>query len=461
MSHLLKHTELFLDIAKNRLEGMFSLTELQPSQVEETKSLTTKKSFIVSIYYTGTVYGEYIIAMDEETAAKAIGLETPILPENREEVREEIRDAFAETLNMIVGEAIVDLQKEYPKLTFASPRVFFGEVRYPSFRTGKGILDTSVGQFECHFCIDSMRLDLATSYEEVIHSLLDVNEKLKDANRHLAEQQAQLVQSEKLASVGMLAAGVAHEINNPLFFVDTNLNVLNDYIEIIETTFGIYESLVDSIRSMEGEIQSHPLKQQGDDRDIDHILEDTKALMAETCDGVRRIKAIVRGLKEFSQLDRGEMREADLNEIVENSIQLVQHQFKDKCQLETSLTDVPRVVCNSGEIAQVLVNLLLNAGQAIDGNGKIEIRTESNESEAIFQVVDDGCGIPETNIGRIFDPFFTTKPVGEGTGLGLSISYGILKKHQGSIDVASEAGKGSIFTVRLPLAPSHSLAAAH
>ena len=457
MSNLIQHTELYLECVQRRLEGMFDLSECTRSQAIETRSLETKKSFIVSIYYTGTVYGEYILAMDEETAAKVLGMETPIASLDRQKVREDICDAFTEALNMVVGESIVDLRREYPKLTFASPRVFFGEVRYPAFRTGKGTIETSAGPIECHVCVDSMRLDLATSYDEVIRSLLDVNEKLKDANRHLAEQQAQLVQSEKLASVGMLAAGVAHEINSPLFFVDSNLNVLNDYIGIIETTFGIYESLVESIQSMEGSLQSQSQKLCGEDHDIYGVLTDTKALLNETCDGVQRIKNIVRGLKEFSQMERGEMRETDLNEIVTNSVQLVQHQFLPKCKLETVLTLLPPVSCNSGEIAQVIVNLLLNAGQAIDGYGTIEIRTDCNEHEAILKVIDDGCGIAESTLDKIFDPFFTTKPVGEGTGLGLSISYGILKKHHGSIEVDSVVGRGSIFTVRLPFAPAGAL----
>ena len=453
MRQLNNHTQLLQTITQRVLGDMFGLTDITCSDVVETDSVVTKKTFIISIYYTGTVYGEYLLALDEETAARVIGAELPINEENREHIRSEISDAFSETLNMIVGEALVNLQATYAKLTLTPPRVYFGEIRYPKFRTAKAVLHTAVGQIECHFCLDLMRLDLATSYDEALTSLLEVNSKLKAANEHLAEQQAQLVHSEKMASIGMLASGVAHEINNPLFFVDANLKTLNDYMTIIDSMIGLYENLCASVKTTDDGLESAlaAVRAESEDHDLDFVLQDTQHLVAETRDGVSRIKTIVKGLKEFSHVDVGAATEADVNSIIENSVALVAHELQDRCTIERDCQNIPKVVCHTGEIGQVLINMLLNAGQAIRGNGCIKLQSFATETDVVVVIEDNGQGISSSDLDRIFDPFFTTKPVGKGVGLGLSISYGIIRKHNGSISVESEVGRGTKFTVRLPL----------
>lgn len=453
MRHLIENAAAFQATAKRVLMDMFGLETTKTTEVVESVAVKTSKSFIVSIYYTGTVYGEYLLAMDEETAAKILGIDESITDSNRTEIQEQFCDAFSEILNMIVGECLVQLQATYAKLTLTPPRVFFGKIRYPNFRTGCSVLHTPAGEVECHFCLDLMRLDLATSYNDALASLLDVNSKLKQANEHLAQQQAHLVHSEKMASVGMLASGVAHEINNPLFFVESNLTTLNDYITIIESMVSLYENLCVSVNSPDLDMLSAlaAVRAESQGKDLDFVLEDTQHLVAETREGVSRIKAIVKSLKEFSHVDIGGVTDADLNLIVENSIALISHELSERCEVVVDCQNLPKVVCNAGEIGQVLIHMLVNASHAIQGSGQIRVRSYAEDSEVFLIIEDSGQGIDPSDLSHIFDPFFTTKPVGKGVGLGLSISYGIIRKHNGSISVESELGRGTKFTIRLPV----------
>jgi signal transduction histidine kinase len=457
MTSIKEHTHVFVNIACKTLTEMFGVEAIPDERVEEVNSVHTDKTFIVSVYYTGTVYGEYLLAMDEATAANIVGISEELTDENRDRIREDICDAMSETLNTIVGEAMVDLQGTYAKLTLTAPRIFFGSVRYPHFRTGQAVVHTPMGRVECHFCLDSMRLDLATSYQEAMQSLVDVNSKLKEANRHLAQQQAQLVQTEKMASIGILASGVAHEINNPLFFVDANLNTLNDYVHVIDSMLALYDQLCNT---MHGGDSSWPIKvssirEEAQQQDFDFVMQDTKQLVVETRQGVERIKAIVQGLRDFSQIDRCGFAETDINVILENTCVLIGSQLPTSCLLRKDFSSLPRLVCNAGEIGQVLLGVLLNAGQAVAGGGNVRIASSANDSSILITVEDDGYGIASEHIDHIFEPFFTTKPVGEGAGLGLSIAYGIIQKHNGSISIESQEGAGTKVTIRLPLAIEH------
>ncbi|MCC9641984.1 chemotaxis protein CheX [Rhodopirellula sp. JC740] len=452
MDNVTRYTDAFASIASRTCSEMFGIQPPAVSKVETTNSVQTEKSFILSIYYTGTVYGEYMLAMDESTAAAVIGMDPTITDENREEIREDICDAMSETLNTIVGEAIVGLQESYAKLTITAPRIYFGQIRYPKFRTGKCVLNTEFGEIECHFCLDLMRLDLAASYSEAMDSLVAVNAKLKDANRHLAEQQAQLVHSAKMASVGVLASGVAHEINNPLFFVDANLTTLNDYIQVIESTIGLYETLCESLVSADVDTPEElsKLQSNAEEQELAFVIEDTKSLVEETRDGVARIKSIVKGLKDFSQVDRNGKSEASVNEIVQNTCKLIAAQLPKDCEVEMNLSELPTVQCNTAEVGQAIAGVLLNSGQASRNGGSITLRTDVIDSNITIVVEDNGIGIDASDIEHVFEPFFTTKAVGEGTGLGLSIAYGIFEKHNGSISIESEAGVGTKVTMRLP-----------
>ena len=373
MDNVDKHAASFATIAARTCADMFGIETRSESEVQSTPSVETNKSFIISIYYTGTVYGEYLLAMDEQTAAKMIGIEDAVTDQNRELIRSDVCDAMSEMLNTIVGEAIVGLQETYAKLTITAPRIYFGEVRYPSFRTDRVSLQTDAGEIECHFCLDLMRLDLAASYTEAMDSLVVINTKLEAANRRLADQQTQLVHSAKMASVGVLASGVAHEINNPLFFVDGNLTTLTDYIKVIDSTIGLYETLCESLGCTDGVCppELSQIQSEVEEHDLAFVLEDTKELVQETREGVARIKAIVQGLKDFSQVDRCGTTETNLNEVVENTCNLIQSQFPENCDLVLDLVSLPNVVCNAGDLGQALSGVLLNASQALPNGGTI------------------------------------------------------------------------------------------
>jgi len=403
------------------------------------------------------VYGEYILSMDESTAAGILGMPQAA----PEDIREDLKDAFAEILNTAVGETITGLKDTYKKLTFAAPRITFGITIYPDISGSCANIHTSSGDIECHFYLDTMRLELATSYEEVMQALVKSNKTLEKANKQLKEQQSQLIHAEKMASLGVMAAGVAHEINNPLAFVNSNFNTLESYVDTLIGLFGIYQSLEQSLSAATAqalsdtskpEVKQHLEKigEMQEQKDMHFIIEDTRDLLEESKDGLDRIKTIISGLREFSHVDGGGRQDINLNDTIENTISLVWNQIKYNCELDKEFADIPTVNANPGELSQVFANLLINAAQAIDESGKIYITTRAENDSVIVTVKDTGPGISSKNLNQIFSPFFTTKDVGEGTGLGLSISHTIVKNHGGKLRVASELGQGATFTITLP-----------
>lgn len=273
------------------------------------------------------------------------------------------------------------------------------------------------------------------------------NEELEVALRKLQEAQAQLVQSEKMASLGQLVAGVAHEINNPLSYVWNNLAVLDRDVRELAELMRLYRrecgtELPDSIREAETRI------------DIDYTLSNLDRLLSSSKQGLKRLREIVSGLRDFSRLDEAERKRIDPNDAVHSTIEMVRYQVRLKeITLETCLQELPPIWCYAGKLNQVLLNLLMNAIHAVEPGGKIRVVSEpsADRSEVRFIVQDDGPGIPAAIRGKIYDPFFTTKPQGVGTGLGLWITYNIVKEHEGRIDLDTEVGRGTRFTVTLPV----------
>lgn len=261
----------------------------------------------------------------------------------------------------------------------------------------------------------------------------------------LAATQGQLLQSEKLAGIGQLAAGVAHEINNPVGFVKSNLTTLKDYNRQLL-------ALLDSGRTQ-------PLTDADFKRiDYDYLREDIPALLAESQDGLGRVQKIVADLKDFSRIDHSELAEADLNAGIESTLNVVWNELKYKAEVVREFGELPLVPCIAAQINQVVMNLLVNAAHAIKTRGTITVRTVPFNDFVRIDVCDTGEGIAPEHLGRIFDPFFTTKPVGKGTGLGLSLSYDIVTKHGGRIEVQSTVGSGTCFRVFLPVTPPVALA---
>ncbi|MGN6514152.1 MAG: ATP-binding protein [Lysobacteraceae bacterium] len=272
------------------------------------------------------------------------------------------------------------------------------------------------------------------------------HDELQRTYHRLASTQEQLLQAEKMASIGQLAAGVAHEINNPIGYVHSNLGTLREYCASLIALIEAYAA------ERPADDADAPLRRLRERLDIDFILGDLPQLLDESREGIERVTKIVQDLKEFSHVGRDEeMRQADLHKGLDSTLNIVWNELKYKVQLEKHYGELPQVECHASELNQVFLNLLINAGQAIAERGTIVLATGVDEDRVWVSIADSGCGIPEEALQRIFDPFFTTKPIGRGTGLGLAIAYRIVAKHHGRIEVQSRPGFGSTFRVVLPV----------
>lgn len=275
-------------------------------------------------------------------------------------------------------------------------------------------------------------------------------EELEAMNKAMKKVELQLVQSEKLASIGQLAAGVAHEINNPLAYVNANLNSLKRYTDYLFR----YVEGIESLREMlEGdpEIQQR-LAALGQPLDLPFLKQDLVEIIDESRDGMRRVKQIVQELKTFSRMDDAHTLEVDIHESLTGALKMVRHELKHRADIVEEYGDLPLVECVPAQLGQVFLNLLVNAAQAIRYWGTITVKTGTAGDDQVFIAISDtGSGISEDDMKHIFEAFYTTKPVGQGTGLGLAVSYNIVNQHGGRLEVDSEVDAGTTFTVYLPV----------
>ncbi|MDO8933553.1 MAG: cache domain-containing protein [Rhodocyclaceae bacterium] len=286
--------------------------------------------------------------------------------------------------------------------------------------------------------------------QKYVEDLTVANVELRDLNDKLKQTQAQLLQSEKMASIGVLAAGVAHEINNPIGFIRSNIHTLGRYVGDFLRLLHAYENA--ERRLPAGSDAFAEARAVRDEAGFAYEKADVAGLLAESAQGIERVTKIVRDLKEFSRVDVAEQWQAeDIHAGLDITLDVVRNELGPQCEVRKEYGALPRVECLLSQLNQVFMNLLLNAGQAIAGQGTITLRTGSDGAAVWVEIADTGCGIAAENLERIFDPFYTTKPVGKGTGLGLSVSYGIVRKHHGSIEVDSAPGRGSTFRIRLPV----------
>jgi len=273
---------------------------------------------------------------------------------------------------------------------------------------------------------------------------------LQEANRKIELVHAQLLQSEKMASIGQLAAGVAHEINNPIGYINSNLGTLANYVRDLLGVLSTYEELERDFAHEPG-IQAR-LRHVKVKMDLDYLKQDLADLVRESQEGVAHIKQIVQDLQTFSHADDGEWRWADLHKGLESTLNIVWNELKYKAEVVKEYGELPRVHCVPSQLNQVFMNLLVNAAQAIEERGAIVIRTGRTGDDWVWvEISDTGCGIEPEVLPCIFDPFFTTKQVGKGTGLGLALSRGIVERHGGRIEIESKAGKGTTFIIHLPV----------
>ena len=293
-----------------------------------------------------------------------------------------------------------------------------------------------------------LREDVAQR-EAAERSLLNRNNELNMLNAKLTEAHEHLIQSEKLASIGQLAAGVAHEINNPIGYIFSNFGTLEKYLldlfQMLETYARWEEKTSDQNMAAQ-------LKAARDDVELDFLKEDIPVLMKESREGLVRVREIVQNLKDFSHVDQTlDWQFANLNVGIETTLNVVHNEVKYKADVRRELGDISEVQCMPSQINQVVMNLIVNAAHAMGPErGVITLRSGETADHVWFEVADNGCGIPPDVLPKIFDPFYTTKPIGKGTGLGLSLSYGIVQKHGGTIDVKTELGKGTNFRITLP-----------
>ena len=345
---------------------------------------------------------------------------------------------------------------------------------------GKGKLDTQieiksndeVGQLATSFkkmlkelrktttSIDNLNQEI-TERKKAEESIRLAYEELEKSNKELKETQSQLVQSEKLASIGQLAAGVAHEINTPVGFVASNFETLENYMKKTQELLQMYGELLGEIEASEKTDlldKADTIGKSRNDMKIDFILKDLPRLFSDSREGIDRVTSIVQNLRDFSRIDQpGSLNKYNINDGIKATLVVAQNEIKYEADVETKLSKVPLILCDAGQINQVLLNIIINAAQAMksqkrNDKGTITIKTYVTDDDVVCEISDDGPGIEPDKLSNIFDPFFTTKPVGGGTGLGLSVSYDIIViKHNGKLLVDSSVGEGTKFKIMLPL----------
>jgi two-component system, NtrC family, sensor kinase len=305
----------------------------------------------------------------------------------------------------------------------------------------------------CDLHVLSMTVERALERRALLHAAryykVDLerrNEELRRSKAELESLQAQIIQSEKMASLGQLAAGVAHELNNPAGFLYGNMEMLGEIVRGLERLLAFYETV-----PLGGEEASRASAIK-DEIDYEHTLADLRSIIGDCHDGAGRIRDVVQNLRTFSRLDEAEFKKVDIHEGIDSTIRLLTHFYGDgRVTLLRDYGELPPVDCYAGQLNQVWLNLLVNAAYAVCDGGEVRITTRGEAGRVRIRVSDTGRGIAPEHLTRIFDPFFTTKPVGEGTGLGLSVTYSIIERHGGEITVESELGKGTTFTVTLPV----------
>jgi two-component system NtrC family sensor kinase len=291
------------------------------------------------------------------------------------------------------------------------------------------------------------QLELKHHREHLEHLIAQKTRELVETYADLKNVHNQMLQQEKMASIGQLAAGVAHEINNPAGFIGSNLGSLQKYVNKLNEGLAFMEQSLKKIDNSELQAEIKTKKRQ---LKLDFVQEDINDLINESKDGIERIATIVRNLKNFSRTENDKQVATNLQEMLESAINIAWNEIKYKAQIKKEYQALPLITCFPQQLGQVFVNLLVNAAHAIEGQGVITVKTRQENNWAVVEICDTGSGIAEEHLAKLFEPFFTTKEAGKGTGLGLSICHDIIQKHRGLIEVDTTSGIGTSFTIKLP-----------
>jgi len=299
-------------------------------------------------------------------------------------------------------------------------------------------------------------LKLLHQQREHATALEAARNKAEEALRELEQAHSQLLQADKMASIGQLAAGVAHEINNPIGFISSNLNSLGHYVKDLKRILEAHEELMSLCLQSPSAASSKAEEVEAlrEEAGVDYIISDLDDLITESVEGTHRVRQIVADLRDFSHVDNPDVSEEDVNQLLDRTINVAWNELKYKTEVVREYGKIPAISCYGGKLGQVFLNLLVNAAQAIEERGTITIRTGEEDGHVWIEVSDTGRGIPRENLARIFDPFFTTKEVGKGTGMGLHLAYKIIEAHGGHISAESTIGEGTTFRIELPVAGS-------
>ncbi len=339
---------------------------------------------------------------------------------------------------------------KYVKKLYVSYGSFFQSLMFCPMTVGDRILGVVTVQSAEKNAYSNYHLDILRTLASYTAIAFDNAKAYLDLNTALIRLQStpQLVQAEKMASLGQLTAGIAHEINNPVNFISANINPLKRDLEDIITLLAEYTAIKNEHDFKEKYWGIEQLKKE---IDSDYLIKEIKDLLDGIEEGTKRTTEIVKGLRNFSRLDENLKKKANIHEGLDNTLTLLKNKYKDRIEIFRDYHEIPDLDCYPGQLNQVFMNILSNSIQAIEGSGAIWIKTWEEHGSIVIKIKDSGIGMSYEVKSKIFDPFFTTKDVGVGTGLGLSITYGIIEKHKGKIEVESEQGKGAEFTITLPL----------
>jgi len=384
-----------------------------------------------------------------------------LLVDDEEDILDSLYDTFYENYNVfkannakdalnILSENQIDLIISDQRMPVTTGVEFFAQVNELYPHAGKVLL---TGYADLSAIVDAINKGSVDKYitkpwsdDQIMKIVLEVlNTRLRKSIEERKKIEAQLVQSAKMASLGEMVAGIAHEINNPLSFIHANLGNLSKFITKVLNLVAIYDKL-DTSADVKGEISKAK-----EGVNYEYLKTRITEMIERSLVGSDRMKKIIMDLKTFSRLDAAEFAESDIHSALDITLSILTHEYKDRIVVKKEYGELPLIECYIARINQVFMNLLVNAGHAIKGKGEVTIRTGVENEMVKIEISDTGGGIPDSIIEKIFDPFFTTKPVGSGTGLGLSISHGIIEKHKGTISVKSKLGEGTTFTVMIPV----------